>query len=183
MSIVTVTNNFSVASCDLTEEQQDLVVKMLEKGTNKIGYYSFKEADPEMVNVWIADAFSEGEDVRATFLQRALACGHTIYTLFATCGWEQPIGEFIVTGENLAPVVQDNDEAEDDDEELRENAEKMIYQMFSDWDISDAGSLCCNIIDEVVEDVMETSDYPDYNDSDLRIAIKRTIINLTSIGK
>ena len=59
----------------------------------------------------------------------------------------------------------------------------MIYQMFSDWDISDAGDLCCNIIDEVVEDVMETSDYPDYNDSDLRIAIKRTIINLTSIGK
>jgi hypothetical protein len=55
--------------------------------------------------------------------------------------------------------------------------------MFSDWDISDACDLCCNIIDEVCEDVMETSDYPEYNDSDIRIAVKRTIIKLTSIGK
>ena len=182
MSIVTVTNKFSVASCDLTEEQQNLVVKMLEKGTNKIGYYSFKEADPEMVNVWIADAFSEGEDVRATFLQRALAYSHTIYTLFANCGWEQPIGEFIVTEENLAPVVQDNDETEDDDE-LRENAKAMIEKMFQWWEHDELADLCANIIDEVCEDVMETSDYPNYNDSDLRIAIKRTIINLTSVGK
>lgn len=182
MSIVTVTNKFSVASCDLTEEQQALVVDMLEKGTNKIGYYSYKEADPEVVNVWISDAFSEGEDVRATFLQRALAYNHTIYTLFANCGWEQPIGEFIVTGENLAPVVQDNDEAEDDDE-LRENAKAMIEKMFQWWEHDEVADLCANIIDEVCEDVMETSDYPYYNDSDLRIAIKRTIINLTSVGK
>lgn len=183
MSIVTVTNKFSVASCDLTEEQQDLVVKMLEKGTNKIGYYSYEEADPEMVNVWIADAFSEGEDVRATFLQRALADGHTIYTLFATCGWPQPIGEFIVTEENLAPVVQNNDEAEDNDDELRENAKAMIEKMFQWWEHDEVADLCANIIDEVCEDVKETSDYPDYNDSDLCIAIKRTIINLTSVGK
>lgn len=177
MSIVTVTNKFSVASCDLTEEQQNLVVDMLEKGTKSIGYYSYKEADPEMVNVWIADAFSEGEDVRATFLQRALAYDHTIYTLFANCGWEQPIGEFIVTENNLAPVVQD------DDDELRENAKAMIEKMFQWWEHDEVADLCANIIDEVCEDVMETSDYPNYNDSDLRIAIKRTIINLTSVGK
>ena len=69
------------------------------------------------------------------------------------------------------------------EEELKENVDRVIHEMFSDWDVSEAVNLRCNIIDEVIEDVIETSDYPDYNDSDIRIAIKRTIINLTGIGK
>ena len=69
------------------------------------------------------------------------------------------------------------------EEELKDNVDRVIYEMFSDWDVSEAVNLRCNIIDEVIEDVIETSDYPDYNDSDIRIAIKRTIINLTGIGK
>ena len=163
-------NDCEVVTCGLTKEQHDIAVVMVKNEQFDLMQYNFKEVDLEMANVWIADAFSEGEEEYAHFLQKAIADGADLYTLTDNfCGFEQPLGEVA-----LFKV---------EDEELRENAEKMIYQMFSDWDISDAGSLCCNIIDEVVEDVMETSDYPDYNDSDLRIAIKRTIINLTSIGK
>lgn len=162
-------NDCEVVTCGLTKEQHDVAVEMVKNDPFDLMQYNFKEVDLEMANVWIADAFSEGDEEYAHFLQKAIADGADLYTLTRDCGWEQPLGEVA-----LFKV---------EDEELRENAEKMIYQMFSDWDISDAGSLCCNIIDEVVEDVMETSDYPDYNDSDLRIAIKRTIINLTSIGK
>jgi hypothetical protein len=68
-------------------------------------------------------------------------------------------------------------------EELREQVKAMIGKMFQWWEASDVADLTANIIDEVCEDVINTSDYPNYNDSDLRIAIKRTIINLTSIGK
>ena len=68
-------------------------------------------------------------------------------------------------------------------EELREQVKVMIGKMFQWWEASDVADLTANIIDEVCEDVINTSDYPNYNDSDLRIAIKRTIINLTSIGK
>lgn len=70
-----------------------------------------------------------------------------------------------------------------DTDELRENAKAMIEKMFQWWEHDEIADLCANIIDEVCEDVKETSDYPDYNDSDLCIAIKRTIINLTSVGK
>jgi hypothetical protein len=93
--------------------------------------------------------------------------------------FKQPLGEVAVY------LYGDDDDNEDEgnEEKLRQDAENVIYDMFSDWDISDAGELCCNIIDEVCEDVIETSDYPEYNDSDIRMAVKRTIINLTSIGK
>jgi hypothetical protein len=50
-------------------------------------------------------------------------------------------------------------------------------------DLDEISEIQDNILEEVCEDVMETSDYPNYNDSDIRIAIKRVIINLTSMGK
>lgn len=163
-------NDCEVVTCGLTKEQHDIAVEMVKNDPFDLMQYNFKEVDLEIANVWIADAFSEGEEEYAHFLQKAIADGADLYTLTDNfCGLEQAVGEVAIF--------------EVEDEELRENAEKMIYQMFSNWDISDISSLCCNIIDEVCQDVMETSDYPDYNDSDLRIAIKRTIINLTSIGK
>jgi hypothetical protein len=83
----------------------------------------------------------------------------------------------------VAVYVYDDKEYEGDEEKLHQDAENVIYDMFFDWDISDTSEVCCNIIDEVCKDVMETSDYPNYNDSDIRMAVKRTIIKLTSIGK
>ena len=164
--------NCEVVTCGLTKEQHDIAVEIIKDNKRKAGGYTLEEVeDDEMVNVWIADAFSEGETEYAHFLQNALAKGADIYTLTDHMGgFSQPIGEV---------AVYDIDAKE----ELRENANNVIYDMFSDWDISDAGDLCCNIIDEVIDDVIETSDYPEYNDSDIRIAIKRTIITLTGIGK
>lgn len=69
-------------------------------------------------------------------------------------------------------------------EELKRLVKIKIAQLFNWMDISDVTKLQDNIIDEVCQDVMDTSDYPlNFNDSDIEIAITRVIINLTSIGK
>ena len=163
--------NCEVVTCGLTKEQHDIAVEMVENNSYNLMQYDFEDVDTEMANVWIADAFSEGETEYAHFLQKAVGDGADLYTMTDSIGdFKQPLGEV---------ALYDIDAKE----ELRENVNNVIYDMFSDWDISDAGDLCCNIIDEVIEDVIETSDYPEYNDSDIRIAIKRTIINLTGIGK
>ena len=61
---------------------------------------NLKEVDNEMVNVWIADAHSEGEEEYAEFLRDALAKGKDIYTLTESCGeFNQPIGEVTILGE------------------------------------------------------------------------------------
>jgi hypothetical protein len=62
------------------------------------GQYKIKEViDREMVNVWISDAHSEGEEEYAEFLRNALAKGADIYTLVDVLGdAEQEIGELAV---------------------------------------------------------------------------------------
>ena len=163
-------DNCKVVSCGLTKELHDIAVEMVKDDPLWLNQYDFEEVDTEMANVWIADAFSEGDEEYAHFLQKAIADGADLYTMVDEFGGiNQPLGEVAIYF--------------GDEENLRQDAENVIYDMFSDWDISDASELCCNIIDEVCEDVMETSNYPEYNDSDIRLAVKRTIINLTSIGK
>lgn len=69
-------------------------------------------------------------------------------------------------------------------EELKELVKIKIAQLFNWMDMSDIVDLQNNILDEVCEDIMDSTDYPlNYNDSDIEIAITRVIINLTSIGK
>jgi hypothetical protein len=69
-------------------------------------------------------------------------------------------------------------------EELKELVKIKIAQLFNWMDMSDIVDLQNNILDEVCEDVMDSTDYPlNYNDSDIEIAISRVIIRLTSIGK
>jgi hypothetical protein len=174
MLAVTSTKNYNLVSVELTEDCHDIAAQMYEKGKKAFGLYSYKEADPEMVKVWIENAISEGNVGLACFYKTALNNDLPIYTLVSNCGWEQELGEFIIIKKNVD---------EDPEKKLREDAEKTIHEMFSDWDDSEIADLCSNIIDEVCDDVMYASGYPNYNDSDLRIAIKRTIINLTSVGK
>ena len=169
--------NVKIVTYDFTQELHDKVVEMVKDDPFWLMQYDFEEVDPEVVNVWISDAYSEGNEEYVNFLRNTIIDGGTLYTLIE--GFDElkkPVGE-------VAVYIYDDNEHEGDKEKLRQDAENVIYDMFSDWDISDAGELCCNIIDEVCEDVIETSDYPEYNDSDIRIAVKRTIINLTSIGK
>lgn len=50
-----------------------------------------------MVNIWIADAFSEGDEDYAHFLQNALAKEAEIYLLTDHLGeFSQPIGEVVI---------------------------------------------------------------------------------------
>ena len=64
--------------------------------------------------------------------------------------------------------------------ELREDVEFVITQMFATWDFADINTIKTAITDDVVNDVIETSDYPNYNCSDIIIAVKRTIVNRLS---
>ena len=65
-------------------------------------------------------------------------------------------------------------------EELIKNVRREIGLAFSWMDTCDILEIQSHITDKVCEDVIETSDYPNYNDSDIRIAIKRVIINALS---
>ena len=75
-------DNCEVVSCGLTKELHDIAVEMVESDPFWLMQYDLdKIEDTEMVNVWIADAFSEGEEEYAHFLQKALADGVDLYTM------------------------------------------------------------------------------------------------------
>lgn len=60
--------------------------------------------------------------------------------------------------------------------DLLADVRKEVVAMFGGaMDGSDVEKLADTIADDAAEDVMETSDYPNHNDSDVRIAIVRTL--------
>ena len=66
------------------------------------------------------------------------------------------------------------DEPEPDNALLATIRTEMV-QMLCGMTDSDIEKMADAIQDKVAEDVRETSDYPNYNDSDIRIAIARTL--------
>lgn len=96
--IASLGNSYRVETYDLSEEQHDIAVEMVKENQRKNGSYTLNEVeDREMVNVWIADAHSEGETEYAEFLREALAVGAELYTLTDHLGeFSQPIGEVAV---------------------------------------------------------------------------------------
>ena len=48
--------------------------------------------------------------------------------------------------------------------------------LFREWDFDEINSIGERIMHDVIDDVKETSDYPNFNDSDIRISIKRVIL-------
>lgn len=75
-------DNCEVVSCGLTKELHDIAAEMVKNNPFDLMQYDLdKIEDTEMVNVWIADAFSEGEEEYAHFLQKALADGVDLYTM------------------------------------------------------------------------------------------------------
>lgn len=93
----TLSDGRKVVMLGFTEDWKDITMKMLESNTEVFGNYSLEDTDPEMVNVWISDAFSEGEDEYAHALQDGLAHGADIFTLDDGIGdFRQTLGEVIV---------------------------------------------------------------------------------------
>lgn len=70
-----------------------------------------------------------------------------------------------------------------DEIQLQDNVRRAMYTMFPSWDSDERNELCNNIIDMVCEDVIETSDYPNYNGSDISLGIKRAILACTGVCK
>ena len=64
---------------------------------------------------------------------------------------------------------------------IKDDIDREIRVMFNDWDASEVAELTEAIGERVADDVMETSDYPNYNSSDVRIAIKRVILEKVKI--
>ena len=95
--IASLGNSYRVETYDLSEEQHDIAVEMVRENQRKNGNYTLEEVDSEMVNVWIADAHSEGEEEYAEFLRESLAVGAEILTLTDHLGEaSQPIGEVAI---------------------------------------------------------------------------------------
>ena len=96
--ITTLGNSCRVETFGLHEYQHDMVVEhMVKEHRFNIGGYRLDSVDGEMVNVWIADAHSEGNEEYAEFLREALAANADLYTLKDTfSGFDQEIGEVAV---------------------------------------------------------------------------------------
>lgn len=93
----TLSDGTKVVMLGFTEDWKNIALKMLESDTRVFGHYSLEDTDPEMVNVWISDAFSEGEDEYAHALQDGLAQCADIFTLDNGIGdFRQTLGEVIV---------------------------------------------------------------------------------------
>ena len=89
--------NKEIKSFDLSTEQYEVVVDMVNNNKRKVGSYTLEEVDSEMANVWIAEAYSEGITEYAEFLRKALAENAELYTLTDHLGgFSQPIGEVAV---------------------------------------------------------------------------------------
>ena len=96
--IKTELNGKLVVSTELSMEQHEIATEMIADNMAKHGNYTLEEvSDREMVNVWIADAFSEGNQDYARMLQEALGKDGDIYTLTDHLGeFSQPISEVVV---------------------------------------------------------------------------------------
>ena len=89
--------NKEIKSFDLSTEQYEVVVDMVNNNKRKVGSYTLEEVDGEMANVWIAEAYTEGITEYAEFLRKALAENAELYTLTDHLGeFSQPIGEVAV---------------------------------------------------------------------------------------
>ena len=97
--IVTNYKGCEISSCGLDLHQHMDAVELVVE--NPIGgNHDLKRVeDREMVNVWIADAYSEGREEYAEFLRDALANDKEIYTLVDELGgFAQEIGEVVLYG-------------------------------------------------------------------------------------
>ena len=89
--------NKEIKSFDLSTEQHEIAVDMVNNNKRKVDSYTLEEVDGEIANVWIADAHSEGNAEYAEFLRKALADNAELYTLTDHLGdFSQPIGEVAV---------------------------------------------------------------------------------------
>jgi nucleoid-associated protein YejK len=95
--IVTLENYCRVETFGLSEEQHDIVVEMVKKNQRKNKNYTLEKVDDEMVNIWLSDADSEGNEEYAEFLRESLAKNAEIVTLTDHLGdFSQPIGEVAI---------------------------------------------------------------------------------------
>lgn len=95
--IATLENSCRVETFNLSEGLHDIAVEMVKDNQRKYGNYTLESVDEEMVNEWLSNAHSEGEEEYAEFLREALAENAEFLTLTDHLGdFSQPIGDVAV---------------------------------------------------------------------------------------
>jgi hypothetical protein len=93
----TLSDGTKVVTLGMTEDWNDIVVKMLEADADSFGNYSLEDTDPDMIRSWIDNAIEDGDTEYAKELQEALTCDAEILTLDDGIGdFRQTLGEVIV---------------------------------------------------------------------------------------
>jgi hypothetical protein len=93
-------NGTEVISLGVTEEQNDIVIKIVEGDfSRRLGNYTLEEADSDMAESWLEEAENDPEPDAEyiEYLSRAIEDDADIYTLEDWLGdFHQPIGEVII---------------------------------------------------------------------------------------
>ena len=125
-----------------------------------ITYIVAKESLNELLSL-IANKGNEEERERAVSVDNKIAC-YVPDDIFKTASDE----ELLQYVKLLTP------------EPSREDITDMVYAGLCNATEEElATQIADHIIDDVIEDIKETSDYPAFNDSDVRIAIGRVLLN------
>lgn len=125
-----------------------------------ITYTVAKESLKELLSL-IADKGNEKERERAISVDNKIAC-YVPDGIFKTASDE----ELLQYVKLLTP------------EPSREDITDMVYaELCNATEEELATQIGDHIVDDVIEDIKETSDYPVFNDSDVRTAIGRVLLN------
>ena len=89
--------NKEIKSFDLSTEQHEIAVDMVNNNKRKVGNYTLEEVDADMLDSWIDNAKEEGNTEYENFLAEAQLNDAELYTLTDHLGeFSQPIGEVAV---------------------------------------------------------------------------------------
>ena len=87
----------TVETYGLQPRHHEMAAQMVYANQSDKGDFFLEEPDEEIVNVWIADAHSEGDEEYAEFLRKALASGADLFVLKEKIGeFAQPLGDVAV---------------------------------------------------------------------------------------
>ena len=95
--LVTEIDGVRIETFDLSQEQHDLVVEMIDQDISTYGNYYLEEVDADTLDIFIDNAKEENNEDYENFLTEAQLHDADVYTLYYSLGdFSQPIGDVAV---------------------------------------------------------------------------------------
>jgi hypothetical protein len=95
--LVTEIDGVRIETFDLSQEQHDLVVEMIDQDISTYGNYYLEEVDADTLDIFIDNAKEENNEDYENFLTEAQLHDADVYTLYDSLGdFSQPIGDVAV---------------------------------------------------------------------------------------